>query len=123
MKNINFGDVECDNIRGALCRVETDVLYQWAKFPDYELRRTEIDGLHIRNVKANCADYAIDIRGDAAAPVRNVELENVWLGSFRKAFERVENATDICKENVRCGGLEPKSWDQPVSVNAKGKSK
>ena len=123
VKNINFGDVECDNIRGALCRVETDVLYQWAKFPDYELRRTEIDGLHIRNVKANCADYAIDIRGDAAAPVRNVELENVWLGSFRKAFERVENATDICKENVRCGGLEPKSWDQPVSVNAKGKSK
>ena len=114
VKNVYFGDVECDNILGALCRVETDVLYQWAKFPDYELRRTEIDGLHVRNVKANCADYAIDIRGDAAAPVHDVELENVWLGAFRKAFERVENAAEIQKRNVVLGDLKPKEWVHPI---------
>ena len=108
VKNIYFEDAECDNIRGALCRVETEVLYQWAKFSDYELRRTDISELHVRNVKANCADYAIDIRGDAAAPVRNVELENVWLGSCRKSFERIENAEGIQKRNVRFGDLTPK---------------
>ena len=114
VKNIYFEDVECDSIRWAFFRVDTDVLYQWAKFPDYELRKTDIEGLHVRNVKANCADYAIDIRGDAAAPVRNVELENIWLGSFRKAFERIENAEGVHRRNVGYGGLEPNSWVQPA---------
>ena len=39
----------------------------------------------------------------ADAPVRDVELENVWLGSCRKAFECVENAEGIQKRNVRLG--------------------
>ena len=114
VKDIYLGEVECDSVKGALCRVDTDVLYQWAKFPDYELRRTEIAGLHVRNIRANCADYAIDIRGDAAAPVHDVELENVWLGAFRKAFERVENAEGLQKRNVVLGDLKPKEWLQPI---------
>jgi polygalacturonase len=113
VKNVWFEDIESDNLRGGLFRIETDVLYQWANFPDYELRRTEIDGLHVRNVRANCADYAIDVRGDAAAPIRNVELEDVWLGAFRKSFERIENA-EVRKRNVRLGDLKPKPWVQPV---------
>jgi hypothetical protein len=113
VKNVWFEDIESDNLRGGLFRIETDVLYQWANFPDYELRRTEIDGLHVRNVRANCADYAIDVRGDAAAPVRNVKLEDVWLGAFRKSFERIENA-EVRKCNVRLGDLKPKPWVQPV---------
>ena len=114
VRNVWFNDIESGDLKGALFRIETNVLYQWSKFPDYELRRTEIEGLHLRNVKASSADYAIDIRGDAAAPVRNVELENVWLGSFRKAFERVENATDIQKKNVQLGGAKPKPWVKPA---------
>ena len=112
VRNIHFEDVACDNIRWALFSVDTDVLYQWSKFPDYELRKTDIEGLHVRNVKVNCADYAIDIRGDVAAPVRNVELENVWLGAFRKMFERIENAEGVQKRNVKLGDLKPKPWAQ-----------
>ena len=59
-------------------------------------------------------DYAIDVRGDAAAPVRNVKLEDVWLGAFRKSLERIENADGIQKCNVRLGDLDPKSWVQPI---------
>ncbi len=115
VKNVWFEDIESDSLKGAIVGIKTDVLYQWAKFPDYELRTTEIGGIHIRNVRANCADYAIDITGDASAPVGNVELDNVYLGSFRKAFERIENAADVRKRNVSCGGLEPKPWVHPIN--------
>ena len=114
VKNIFFEDIESDNVRSAVIGMETDVLYQWAKFPDYELRPTEIDGLHVRNVKVNCSDYAIDIRGAAGSPVRNVELEDVWVGSCRKAFERVENAEGVRKRNVRLGDLKPRPWVQQI---------
>ena len=92
MKNIYFEDIESDSVKDAVISVKTDVLYRWAKFPDYELRPTEIDGLHIRNVKAKIADYAIDISGSVTLPIRNVELENVSVGACRKAFKLVENA-------------------------------
>ena len=114
VRNIYFEDIEADNIMNAVVRIKTDRLFQWAQFPDYELRRTEIDGLHIHNIRANCADHAIDITGDAAAPVRNVELENIWLGACRKEFEQVENAVGVVKRDVRLGDLAPKPWVQQI---------
>lgn len=114
VKNIYFEDIESDNVKGAVVGIKTDVLYQWARFPDYELRRTEIDCLHIRNIRANCADHAIDIAGDAAAPVRNVEMANIWLGACRKEFEKIENAVDVVKRDVRLGNLAPKAWVRQI---------
>ena len=113
VKNIWFEDVEADNVRDAVVGVKTDAIFQWAQFPDYELRTTEIDGIHVRNVRANCAGCAIDICGDVSSPVKNVVLENVWVGASRKAFERIENVADIRKDNVRQGGLVPKPWVEP----------
>ena len=114
VRNIYFEDIEADNIMNAVVRIKTDRLFQWAQFPDYELRRTEIDGLHIRNIRANCADHAIDITGDAVMPVRNVEMENIWLGACRKEFEQVENAVGVVKRDVRLGDLKPKPWVQQI---------
>ena len=114
VKNIYLEDISSDNVKDAVVGIKTDVLYQWAKFPDYELRRTEIDGLHIRNIRANCADHAIDITGDAAAPVRNVALENIWLGACRKEFEQVANAVGVVKRDVRLGDRKPKPWVQQI---------
>ena len=113
VKDVFLEDIESDNIRWAVFGIQTDVLYQWAKFPDYELRRTEIGGIHVRNVKANCADYALNIQGDAEAPVGSISLENIWLGACRKAFSHVANAPDIRKVNVRQGDLKPKEWEAP----------
>jgi hypothetical protein len=114
VRNIYFEDIEADNIMNAVVRIKTDRLFQWAQFPDYELRRTEIDGLHISNIRANCADHAIDITGDAVMPVRNVEMENIWLGACRKEFEQVENAVGVVKRDVRLGDLKPKPWVQQI---------
>lgn len=114
VRNIYFEDIEADNIMNAVVRIKTDRLFQWAQFPDYELRRTEIDGLHIRNIRANCADHAIDITGDAVMPVRNVDMGNIWLGACRKEFEQVENAVGVVKRDVRLGDLKPKPWVQQI---------
>ncbi len=115
VKNIYFEDVECDSVKGAVVGIKTDVLYQWARFPDYERRLTQIEGLHLKNIRANCADYAIDVQGEAEAPIGRLELENVWVGSFRRAFERIENAVDVKRNNVRLGDLKPTPWKQPIN--------
>jgi len=73
--------VSVEGVRAGSCKaavaIETDVLYEWANFPDYELRTTRIGGLSFKDIFCETADCRIDITGDTALPVDGVALENV----------------------------------------------
>lgn len=115
VENVTVENISTDSVKGAVFGVETDVLYQWAKFPDYELKYTKIGGINIRNVHARCADWAVRVIGDAHEPVRGIRLQNVTLDAARKGFSNIVNARDVAMKDVSLGNAEPTKWVQPIN--------
>jgi len=114
VENVCVENIDTDSVKSAVFGIETDVLYQWAKFHDYELRRTKIAGIAVRNVHARCADWAVRILGDSLEPVRGIRLENVTLDAARKGFSNIVNARDVVMKDVSLGSAEPTEWKQPI---------
>lgn len=95
VENILLENIDTDDVRHAMFALKTDVLYQWAEFPDYEIRRTRIRDIKVRNVHAKTADRAIDLTGDPACPPRGILFENVRLDKARVEFSRIEDVEDF----------------------------
>ena len=112
--NIFVEDIDTDSVKNSVFGIETDVLYQWAKFPDYELKYTKILNVNVRNVHAKCANWAVNVQGDAHEPVRGIRLENVSLDAARKGFSNIVNAKDVVMKDVALGDAEPTKWQQPI---------
>ena len=91
VENVLLENIDTDEVKDAVFSLKTDVLYQWAEFPDYELRRTRIRDITVRNVHAKAADRAIDATGDPACPPCGIRFENVTLDRARVEFSRVRN--------------------------------
>lgn len=104
VENVRMENVTC-GMAAQVFAVDTDVLYQWRKLPDYETRVTPISGLHMKNVTCGCARTGVNINGDPRSPVRDVTLENVRISRVQDFLSRVENA-----ENVDLGGLACTSY-------------
>jgi polygalacturonase len=89
-----------------LMALETDVLYQWKVFPDYELRTTEIERLEMRHVFCGGVKIGIDLFGDGKKPARNVVLEDVRVGTFEYGPVRVDNVEGLEMSGVSFGRKE-----------------
>ncbi len=96
VENIRMSNVKCGKVR-TLLGVETEVFYGMAGFPDYELRRTRIGDIALRDVFCDEVDTRVDIQGDAELPVAGVCLENVRVGSARIP-DRLVNVTDVVED-------------------------
>ena len=96
LEGISFENVTCGECNYVLA-VLTDVLYEWAKFPDYELRTTVIRDIRLRNVHADRAEVRIDVQGDADLPVDGIVLENVTAG-HTAADDRLVNAVNVVED-------------------------
>ena len=114
VENIFVEDIDTDSVKNSVFGIETDVLYQWAKFPDYELKYTKIRNVNVRNVHAKCANWAVNVQGDAHEPVRGIRLENVSLDAARKGFSNIVNAKGVVMKDVALGDAEPTKWQQPI---------
>ena len=115
VENVWIEDIDTESVRSALFGLKTDVLYQWANFPDYELRYTRIAGINVRNVHARCADWAFDVTADEHLPARGLRFDNVTLDAARKGFSRIVNARDVKFRDVTMGDAEPTEWEQVVN--------
>ena len=103
-------DVRLENVRTRIVKqvaaLSTSTLYQWAAFPDYETRITEIDGLSVRNVTCEaCEECAFALRGDRRLPAKNVVLENVSVGRTQGQLFNIENVENVRIADVTCGGI------------------
>ena len=103
-------DVRLENVKTRIVKqvaaLSTSTLYQWAVFPDYEMRITEIDGLSVRNVTCEaCEECAFALRGDKRLPAKNVVLENVSVGRTQGQLFNIENVENVKIANVTCGGI------------------
>ena len=77
MRRIAMEDCTAKNVRLAAFEIATDVLYQWAKLPTYEVKLTEIDDIVMRNCTIESAQCRDKIKGDPRRPVGRVTIENV----------------------------------------------
>ena len=100
VENIWFERVKAESAREVVS-VETDILYEWAKFPDYETKLTEIKNLFVKDVTCKVADLAVNLRGDKRLPPKGIHLENVVVGEVRKGFCRAENVRDVSFDGVK----------------------
>lgn len=103
VENVRVENVRCDLATQVLA-VDTDVLYQWQQFPDYETRLTSITGLFLKNVTCGRSRTGVNISGDARKPVRDVRLENVRIGCVQDFVSRVSHAENVDLSGLSCGG-------------------
>ena len=103
VENICMENVHCD-LAAQVFAVDTDVLYQWRKLPDYETRLTPITGLYMKNVTCDRSRTGVNINGDARLPVRNVRLEGVRIGRVQDFPSRVQYAENIDLAGLSCDG-------------------
>ena len=113
VENIFVEDIDTDSVKSAVFGLATDVLYQWAKFPDYELRYTKVRNINVRNVHARCADWMFNVAADAHEPAVGLHFENVTLDAVRQGFSRIVNARDVTMANVKLGDAKPAAWRKP----------
>lgn len=98
VKNVYLDRADVDHVRHFF-RLRTDYFCQYNKFPDYEQRITEIDGVHLRDVKVRRVNTVFDIHGDPDLPAKDVTVEGLTIGSYKKLsdgpIEHVANAEAI----------------------------
>ncbi len=83
-----------------LIAVDTDVLYQWRKLPDYDTVYTAIENLHVRNLECDSVGIAIDLNGDPHLPIRNVSIENLRVGLVTRYATNINNVENISIRNA-----------------------
>lgn len=101
MKNVESGSTQ------RLFEIDTEVLYQWKDLvPTFEKKISRIEGIYMENVTCRTADAIYEIKGDAARPVKNIELKNIKIGTVNKFLNKTTNAENIIQENVKFNWLK-----------------
>ena len=105
VRNVRLENVHTKVVK-RVASLSTNTLYQWADFPDYETRLTEIDGLSLKNVSCEaCEECAISLQGDARCPAKNVRFENVCIGRLKGKLVDIENVENVDLRSVRGGAI------------------
>ena len=89
-------DITCENVKARSARlsvfeIATDVLYEWADFPDYENRTTKISDIKARNIEVGVTKDLIRLVGDPAMPPERVSWRDVSASSVTGECRRVSN--------------------------------
>lgn len=97
LRNVWMERCTAENIRYGALEIATDVLYQWAKLPTYEVRLTEIDNINMVDCTIQNAERLYRLAGDQRRPIGAVTLKNVRVANAAKE-PFAENVTMIVRE-------------------------
>lgn len=101
IRNVWVRNVECDSVRTALVRFETN--YQGSRGGFYP---TLFQNFLIENVKGDrsgeCGFYAVGIE---KYPLKDIVLKNTWLRSCKTPYI-MRNVENVTFENVELGGIK-----------------
>ena len=76
LSGISCENVTAKKVKNSVFEIDTDVLYEWADFPDYENRATRIEKIKAKNLKAEETKNVIRFNTDPSMPPKEVE----WSG-------------------------------------------
>lgn len=91
----------------AVIEIDPEVLYQWAAVPTYATKITVIKGLHLKNVSCDKAKGIVKLIGDLRLPPRQIEIENIHVGTVTDFITKTENVLDLRLSNISYDRLEP----------------
>ena len=94
LENIACENVSARSAKYSLFEIATDILYEWANFPDYENRTTRISDIRASRIFAETALHDVIVAGDPSLPPSGVRWSDVKARAT--AGERVvlKNAGD-----------------------------
>ncbi|BET69455.1 glycoside hydrolase family 28 protein [Opitutales bacterium ASA1] len=109
VENVFVENIRAHEVRYSVLAIETDVLYQWRSLvPTFEERLTTIRGITLRDVAVKqTGAQPFRLLGDARAPIADVTLERIEVGTAHIARNRYEFAHDIREIDVRIGEILP----------------
>lgn len=91
VKNVSVENITCRDARGCVFEIGTDVLYEWASFPDYETAITEISDISVSKVFCDKATCDVKIYGDKRKPVKGVRVSGLKIRELGRRLENVED--------------------------------
>lgn len=113
--NIKVEDCFTNSTNG-IVNIETDVMFQYRTLvPTFEVRRTKIHDIEVRNVGAGWAEYVYLLDGDPQEPLRDITIKGVNVGEVTRYFSRTNNVNDlnvgdIYVDNYSKSGERRKHW-------------
>lgn len=109
VENVTVRNVEVE-FAETVFLVNQNAIYQWAKFPDFELRPTPMRNILFENVHVRNAIKGISIASNPAAPISEVVLRNVKVYRVTNKALDGANMNGLKLDNVEFGeGGVPKS--------------
>ena len=92
--------ISCENVtvqeaRDSVFEIATDILYEWAKFPDYEIAYTKISGITAKDIRAKKTKDLVLLSGDEHLPVGNVTVDGVAADIVTGVRRAVTNVCDF----------------------------
>jgi hypothetical protein len=118
VKNIYMNHVDAGKTF-KVAAIDTDIFYQYAKFPTFERRPTVFSGIHIANVRCKEAQRCIHVKGYSDRKIRDLSFRNITVDKISRrvvagawdytlkeeeAFRSVDiqNAEGVSLDNVNC---------------------
>ena len=96
VEGVSVENVRCREAAESVFEIATDVLYEWAKMPEYETKLTRIGNIDLRNISCGKTLWGVKIFGDRRLPPRDIRLADLRIGkaTYRWAdIGAVENLT------------------------------
>ncbi len=103
VENVTVRNVRIDRARESLFGMFAGTLYEWTRFPDREVQRTQIRNIRLENVVAESARYDYYVKGDWERPFENISLSNVHA----KKVQAPNEARNVVGLTVDGKAVEP----------------
>lgn len=119
VENIRLSRVKAQTML-KVAAVETDVLYQWSAFPDYETRITRMSSLSLEDIEIAGARCGIHFTGDARSPISGISVKNLKIGRTELFLAGISNAENVSLDGVSggvCGRVET-PWDEDIDAKS-----
>ena len=103
LENIACENVSARSAKYSLFEIATDILYEWADFPDYENRTTRISNIRASRIFAETALHDVVVAGDSSLPPSGVRWSDVKARATCGERVVLKNAGDA----VELSGAHP----------------
>ena len=100
LEDISCENVVCRKVRNSVFEIATDVLYEWAKFPDYETKLTKIANITAKNITAGTTKDLILLNGDARMLPEKIKafgLKADQITGHRCVVRNIKDFVEDCK--------------------------
>ena len=117
VKNIWVENCVGDDV-GTVFNITTVYSAQYAKFPDFEIRYTDICGIHVKNIRCNRARRGVVLHGDAHRPIHDIEIKEINIGEVVKGLSEVTDCRDVRIDGLFLGRPdEERRWTMEDEID------